>query len=522
MGSSSRRAGSASPLSTALFALLPVCAGSLHCGEPRAEPADAAPASSAATASSAAASPIAAPPPPSPGTVEATQRLAGSVLVGGHVMDYLRDLTDHFGPRLTGSETCEGAARWAVDQLKHAGIDDARLEAFSIDASWQRGDAHLEVVAPQTRPLHIVPTAWSPPTPAGGIKGELVYMKEVTPEIVRARAAELRGKVVLVDRDAIRKNGRYVLWRSLDPLKDAGIAALLIPQRNMSNVLSAHGSGYKQLTGPFPAASVGREDAAALVRLAEKGPVTLAYTNASALGPAKDVHNVVAEVRGRDKPDEWLLVGAHLDSWDFADGAQDNGTGVATVLEVARAIRAMGAAPSRSIRFALWVGEEQGLLGSRAYVKAHDAELDRAAYVLNTDAGGGAPAGWILDGRDDFKAAFQPLATRELAGLGAATLGTDVRCDTDHCPFHLAGVPTLNLDVDTSHYEEVHHLPSDTIDKVSESWLTGAAAIVAVTAVALAEQPARLAARVDHATVAAHVKKADLTDYLTFSGEWKP
>jgi Zn-dependent M28 family amino/carboxypeptidase len=230
---------------------------------------------------------------------------------------------------------------------------------------------------------------------------------------------------------------------------------------------------------------------------------------------------VIAEIRGRETPEEWVLVGAHLDSWDLATGAQDNGTGSAEVLEAARAIAALGAPPRRSIRFALWGGEEEGLLGSRAYVAAHAAELDRAVYVLNTDYGAGAPEGLNLDGRADAIDAMRPLAKALLADLGAEKLGSHMGCSTDHCPFMLLGVPTANLDVEGSKYDNIHHTPADTLDKVPAGSLASGAAIMAVLAYAIADAPARLAPRLDHATVGANLKKAELLDSLTSNGIWK-
>src|SRR5205085_2491906 len=144
----------------------------------------------------------------------------------------------------------------------------------------------------------------------------------------------------------------------------------------------------------IPYALLGKEDALWLARQAAKGPVTLELVlEAKLLGPVQ-VANVVGEIKGREKPGEWILVGAHLDSWDYATGAQDNGSGVVQVIDAARAIRAAGRAPKRSIRFVLWGGEEQGMLGSDAYVKAHAAELGSCLAVLNTDNGAGHPDGW--------------------------------------------------------------------------------------------------------------------------------
>jgi Zn-dependent M28 family amino/carboxypeptidase len=250
--------------------------------------------------------------------------------------------------------------------------------------------------------------------------------------------------------------------------------------------------------------------------------VTVEVTSTAAFGPAVDVPNVVAEIRGREAPDEVVVLGAHLDSWDFATGAQDDGSGAAQVLEAARAIRTLGAPARRTLRFVLWAGEEQGLLGSKAYAAAHAAELDRVVAYLNTDHGAGAPRGWNVDAREDAAKAMKPIAKALLAGLSATAIETPMECDTDHCPFWTRGVPALNLEVDESKYDEVHHLGSDTVDKVGEGALSAGAAVLAITAYAIAELPDRFAPRAEHAAIAKALKGSELLPALVDEGLWKP
>jgi Zn-dependent M28 family amino/carboxypeptidase len=352
------------------------------------------------------------------------------------------------------------------------------------------------------------------------VRGEIIYPEDL--ELDALKKLALKGKIVLVDKDTKTKNGKYLLGRALDPIAQAGALAVLNVQTSLSNVHAAHAAFfYKDLVGPLPMLDVGLEDGVLLKRLAGKGPVVVEAVSPSAVTGPTQVPNVVAEIRGREKPDEWVIVGAHLDAWDFATGAQDNGTGVAEVLDAARAIKALGAAPRRSIRFALWGGEEQGLYGSRAYAATHAAELDRAILALNTDYGGGAPNGWHTLGRGDVKTALKPLGPT-LEGLGGSGLDERNDCGSDHCTFMLAGVPSLELDVDGSKYDEIHHLPSDTLDKVNASNVARAAAVVAVTAWLVADAPSRPAARLSHAQVAEIIKKdAELAAELEFTGAFK-
>jgi carboxypeptidase Q len=459
---------------------------------------------------------------PSNETVTIAQRIAGSVLVGGQTLDSLRDLTDGIGPRLTGSAQLARAAAWGVDRFHAAGLASAAIESFPLPATWSRRPTVARVVAPEERAITSAALGWMPPTPPQGIRGELVRVTDLSLAGQKAAGERFRGKILIFDRDAFKsldkKLDRAVAMKGL---ADKGASAIVLIGGRDNDVLGVTTLAGLDLVGALPAITIGKEDGAWIVRQLEKGPVTLELTDESPLGGAAEAPDVVAEIRGRERPEEWLLVGAHLDSWDLATGAQDNGSGVVEVLEAARAINATGTPPRRSIRFALWGGEEEGLFGSRAYAARHAAELDRLVFVLNSDHGAGAPKGWNLDGREDLVDTFKSFADPFLAGLGATGVATEMTCDTDHCPFMLAGVPTANLDVEWAHYMDVHHTPGDTFEKVSSGSLASAAAILAVTAYAIADAPDRFAKRLDHAAVAKNLKKAGLADELASGGYWK-
>jgi Zn-dependent M28 family amino/carboxypeptidase len=224
--------------------------------------------------------------------------------------------------------------------------------------------------------------------------------------------------------------------------------------------------------------------------------VALELRNRITPGPVT-VNNVIAEIRGRERPGEWVIAGAHLDSWDFAAGAQDNATGVAMVLDAARAIAAATERPRRSIRFAFWGGEEQGQLGSVAYVRVHAAELDGCIASLNADAGTGHLIGWTSPGRADVVDAVRPLLAPMLAGIGGIAFDASMQYafQSDGAHFIRAGVPVLDLNADDSKYEEIHHKDTDTIERVDVRNLAIGAATVAVTAFAIANAPTRIAPR---------------------------
>lgn len=451
-------------------------------------------------------------------------KIAGSVLVGGHSMEYLRELTDQFGQRLTGTSGHRKAAEWAAEQFRAAGITNVKLETFTIPNGWERGAARGRFVAPVERPLHFESLGWTPPTPAGGVKAEVTVVRDISPEALNAQADKLKNQIVLIDfasaMGGAGKKGLKYLRASYPIFKDAGAQAVLLPDRENNNVLNTSVGGWDCHTAPLPVVRVGMEDSKLIFRLLEKGPVTLELNIENRVTGPTEAINVIAELPGREKTDEWLLVGAHLDAWDFGTGAQDNGSGCATVLETARVLASLGQPPRRTIRFALWSGEEQGLLGSFAYVKAHSAELDHCVMVLNNDNGPGHPQGWKVEGRDDLKNALKPISSL-LTGLDGGGISSEFTFDTDHGPFALEGVPTLDQWVDFTHYMEVHHKASDTLDKVDAHNLALGTAIMAVTTYAIAEKPERLVPRLNHDAVEEILKKEDMLTILKDFGRWK-
>jgi carboxypeptidase Q len=452
-------------------------------------------------------------------------RLAGSIY-NGPSMATLSELTDTIGGRLTGSPAYIRSTEWAAAKFRSYGIENVRLEPFTIEAGWQRGPASGAMLTPLSRPLNLAALGWSPATPAGGVQGAVVMVADVGPEVLQSRAAELRGKIVFLDMPKINVDGFAKALPKIEAawlaFQKAGVLAVITPDREKNNVLNAHGVGWGAKLLPLPGAEIGMEDARLIQRELKHGTVTLHITLENKVSGEMTVNNVVAEIKGSERPDEWILIGGHLDSWDFGTGAQDNGTGTVSVLEVARALMALGKAPRRSIRLALWGGEEEGLLGSYAYTQAHLSDLDKCVAVLNTDNGAGHPKGWKVEGREDLRKAMQPWSDGLLKNLNGGDLSLDTTYDTDHGPFMLQGIPALDLWVDMTHYGEVHHKSSDTLDKVDTLDFKGGEAIVAVTAYSIAESETPIASHLDHAAVGEIIKKAKLEDMLVNIGVWKP
>ncbi len=456
-----------------------------------------------------------------------TKQVAAGVLSGPSV-EKLTELCDRFGARLTGTEAYDQAAEWAAAQFRAAGIQDVKFEPITLPNGWQRGWAESYMYSPLHKKLHLESVSWSPSTPAGGVKGDVVVVSDISELALRARASEIKDHIVFFDMDRVFAGGfnkNYAkLIASYAVFKSLGAQALVLADAVPNNVLGDwldidNGTGKVQ---PLPIAEIGMEDAILIRRLLSKGPLSIGFSYQNQVSGPVSSSSVIAEIHGTDPSGEWIVVGAHLDSWDLATGAQDDGTGVIMVLEAARAIASLPHPPRRSIRFALWTGEEPGLLGSRAYVKNHASELDHCVAVVNTDNGSGRPRGWTVEGREDSRAALAQLVPVYLSGFGADGVSLETTFDTDQGPFMLHGIPAFDLWVDDVPYNAVHHKSSDTVDKIDPAYFEADGAMVAVLAYVIAERGQVIAPQLSHAQVEEILKKAELRDYLIAHGDWQP
>lgn len=455
------------------------------------------------------------------------KQVAAAVLAGPSV-EKLEELCDRYGARLTGTTAYDEAAQWAVAQFRTAGVADVKLERITLPHGWQRGWAESYMYSPVQRKLHLETVSWTPSTPRGGVKGEVVVVSDISETALRASASAIQGRIVLFDTERVFADGfnkTYAkLISSYSIFKALGAQALVLPDAVPNNVLGDWldiDNGKGEIL-PLPIAEIGMEDGLLIRRLLTKGPVTIGFSYENRISGPVNSSSVIAEIRGSEKPEEWIMVGSHLDSWDLATGAQDDGTGAIMVLEAARAIASLPHPPRRSIRFALWTGEEPGLLGSRAYVKVHAKELEHCVAVVNTDNGAGRPRGWIVEGREDLKAALAELAPVYLKAYGADKVSLETTFDTDQGPFMLYGIPSFDLWVDDAPYSAVHHKSSDTVDKVDPSYFKADGAIVAVLTYVIAQKEHVIGPHLSHAEVSEILKKASLDRYLVAHGDWQP
>lgn len=425
-------------------------------------------------------------------------RLSGAIRAGGRAYEYDRALADGIGPRLTGSANYQKAADWAVAQFTALGLTDVHREPWTIPNTWQPdGPATARLLEPRVQNLHLVSEGWSPSTPPGGVRGRVYYLADVRPEAVRAAAPQLAGAIVLVDEASLAPGfaaGQGTLFDGLRRIGEAGARGLIFGVGSENNASNMFGdTGFSGRVANLPAGNLGLEDTLLLQRLLQRGPVTVEFRFDNQIRRDVDVDNVAAEIPGSDPQAGYVLVAAHLDSWQAGTGAQDDGTGVASLLAIAQALQASGIKPRRTIRFVLFGGEEEGLLGSRQYVVRHRGELARCAAVLITDNGGGAPTGWFTMARADQDAALAALAPElQALGAGQTASGSRFAFSADSGPFLVEGVPCFLLSAPMGPYLRIHHQPSDTFDKVNERDLGISAAVVGVTALGLADSPSRL------------------------------
>jgi hypothetical protein len=458
-----------------------------------------------------------------PETRAAARQIIGDSVLNGQAYEYDRQLADEIGPRLTGSRNYLEAVGWAERTFKSLGLANVHAEEWTIPATWEpEVPAAGRILAPVVHTLSIVSLGWSPSTPPGGISGDVVYVKELTPEKVDEQAGQLAGAIALIDKASVgEKPDLPLLLQALEHLRSTHPKAIVnTGVANGADNMSALGFGGR--IAPLPQVQVGLEDSLLIKRLLDRGPVTLEFTATNRIAGDVKISNVVADLPGRDPAAGMVLVGAHLDSWHPGTGAQDNGTGVAGVLETARVLKGLKSPPRRTIRFVLFGGEEQGLLGSTAYARQHADEAGRIDAVLVTDSGAEPAKGWVTMGREDEKDAVSALKPL-LAGLGADGFSAeaDFAFQTDHAAFEFQGVPELVLWTGSDKYMALHHKASDTFDSVVNKDVTQGAAVIAVTAYAIAEGAQAFAPHLTPAELRAMAEKAKILEgweYLKSKG----
>jgi hypothetical protein len=440
--------------------------------------------------------------PDEDGTKPALTRIAGEGMMNSHAFEYLTELSDDVGSRVTGSPAEHKAEEWGMAKMKAIGLQNVHLEKYTIWKGWTRGTAEAQLLGPTTQhKLHVDAMGWTGSTAAGGAEGDVVTanMFDIDEEI--KNASRLKGKIVLVVQQGHPKKNFMMLFASFgDFLKaahDAGAIAVIGGQGGgKSTGMNLTHTGILGFDVDFaiPVVSMTAEDQGQLERLIGRGitpRVRINVQNTFTSGPVETA-NVVGEIRGRENPEQILVVGGHLDSWDLAEGTTDNGSGVATTLGAADAIMRSGQKPRRTIRFVLFTGEEQGCDGSFAYMKQHASEMQNHLGDLILDEGQGPVTEFMLGGRDDLVATFQPFAD-SLARIRTVKVNDKVESGTDTLPFSIAGLPGINMNQETADYRYTHHSAADALEAQKPDVLTQNSTLMALTAFWIADRPERLA-----------------------------
>lgn len=435
----------------------------------------------------------------------------------------LRRLTDEIGGRVPGTPAMERAVAWGADAFKAAGADSVHTENFTIKASWAEGATKMSVVAPEGFVVRVVSLAWAPAlAPQQHVR--MVAIGHGTGEDF-AKAGDVSGAIVLVSTNEMHT------WEDLfaeylnapgiiDRAVKGRVLAIAFQSTRPHDLLYRHTNSLAGEIDRLPMVMVAREDAGRMMRLLASGQklyADLAIPNH--VGGPITATNVVAELRGSEKPDEFVVLGAHLDSWELGTGALDNGCNAALVIDALRAIKASGLKPRRSMRFILFSGEEEGLLGSHAYVGAHRKELDKAAGMVVFDSGSGANTGFSLGGRKDLVDAATALVA-PLQQFGATTLTTDMSWGTDHFDFMLEGVPTFMANEQEANYLINYHAMSDTFDKVDLAQLKKHVAEAAYLSFTLANNANRVGPRYTRAQIEQSIHETHFDDLMKTFGMW--
>jgi carboxypeptidase Q len=437
----------------------------------------------------------------------------------------LRVLCDEIGGRMTGTNALEKAVQWGVENFQRAGVDEVHVEEYTIPESWREGATQVEIVSPVRVKVRAVSVAWAPATPSGGIEADVTDVGEGNTEDFDRLGENARGAILLVHSRPMTTLddlfGEYVRAPGIiDGAVRVHAAAIVFMSTRIRDLLYRHTNSQSGRIDRLPMAILAREDALRVARLLESGQkVKMRLSLPNEIGGPFQTENVVAEVRGTEKPDEIVILGAHLDSWELGTGALDNGCNAAMVIDVARAIRASGFRPKRTLRFILFTGEEEGLLGSKAYVHTHRSEMDRVVANVIFDEGVGRVSGYSVGGRKDILPALQEIL-KPYDDWGSNHHTVDAFIGTDNFDFLLEGVPTMVANQDPTDYLPNYHASSDTLDKVDLRDLKVQEAYAAVTVFGIANHTERVGLRQTRAQVDALIRETQLDQQMKGFGLW--
>lgn len=437
---------------------------------------------------------------------EADQKIADEVKAHSELMTNLEYLTTQIGARLTGSPEMQSASQWTLKRFKDYGID-AHLETTEIAHGWTRGLETAEITSPIQKRIGIHAFGWSKAT-SGDVSGQVIVLDVEKLADLEQYKGKVKGKIVMLRKpadmskldpdpenayDAViaprrgvpgpQQLGRRESIQVMQQIAAEGPALLVVDSGKDNSLFSM--SGYRPAYTPtqIPMAFLTHEDYSLLYRLQQAGPVSMKFNLQDTFSDKPVPASItVAEIKGTEHPDERVIVGGHLDSWDLGQGALDNGTGAMATLEAARTLQALGWKPKRTITFILFTGEEQGGVGAKTFIKNHEAELGKIDAVLIHDTGTGKVFSIALENLWETGPLMQEIYAPLAEVFDMRPLSTRYFGSSDHVPFLEKGVPAYFCVQLPAHYREAHHSQTDTFDKVIPDQINEGAALLAAWA----------------------------------------
>jgi carboxypeptidase Q len=425
---------------------------------------------------------------------ETAARLIAEAESSRAAWERLAELGDTFGHRLSGSASLDAAIRWAADQMRRDGLEHVRLDPVTVP-HWVRGEESAEITTPGRHRLAMLGLGNSVGTPPEGIEADVLVVRSF--QELDAAADKAKGRIVLFNAPFV-SYGETVQYRGDGPSRAAarGAVAALIRSVGPTGLRTPHTGALRYVDGQpqIPAAALAAEDAERIDRLQARGHrVRVRLRMSAKFEPDALSFNVVGEIRGRERPEEVVLVGGHIDSWDVGTGASDDGAGCVVTWDALRLMKKLGLRPRRTVRVVLFTNEENGLRGGLDYRDRYRGRLQDHVLMLESDGGVLKPAGFGFSGSDAARRLVEEIATllspigidRVGASGGGADIGPSVQA---------AGIPSMSLDAEGDYFL-IHHTQADTVERVDPADMARASAAIAVMAYVVADMPQRLDGR---------------------------
>jgi carboxypeptidase Q len=422
---------------------------------------------------------------------EPAARLVAESLSTRFAWERLALLTDTFGHRFSGSAGLEHAITWALGELNRDGLENVRADPVKVPR-WVRGTESLEITEPFPATLPMLGLGNSVGTPPAGVEADIVVVRSF--DELDAAGPRIKGAVVLFNAP-FTSYGETVVYRATGPSRAAalGAVAVLVRSVGLPGLRTPHTGALRYAEGAprIPAAAISTEDADRLERMQKRGTkVRVRLKMEARFLPDADSANVIAEIRGRERPAEIVVVSGHFDSWDVGTGASDDGVGCVVTWEAVRLLKKLNLRPRRTVRLVLFTNEENGLAGGTAYLERYRSQLANHVLMMESDSGLFRPTGFGFTGSPSARAAVQQIATLlrgvGLDRIGASGGGADIGPSVGE-----GNIPAMSLE-SGGDYFLIHHTDADTVDKIDPVAMARTSAAIAVMAYVIADRPERL------------------------------